>query len=238
MRPRQTLFVLLTKYKKYCLTAPHPHGTVGGTGVPMEQQTFSRLTVRALHHKDRAYNKYWECLCTCGATTVVREDKLRSGKIKSCGCLAAERVRFLQIGAVTAARSYTKNSYVNMVHRCTNPAATAYKYYGARGVAVCDRWLRGEDGLSGWMCFYNDMGPRPRGTSIDRIDNTKGYSPDNCRWATPHEQTVNRACTRLTADDVRAIRSSDMTRRQAAAFFGVSEGHIKKIRSGKAWGAI
>jgi len=204
----------------------------------MEHKVFSRLSVTKLHHKDRSYNRYWECVCTCGNTTVVREDKLKIGKIKSCGCLAAERVQALQCLAAEEDRAYTKSSYSSMVQRCTNPNLAAYLHYGARGITVCDRWLHGDGVQNGWTCFFKDMGPRPRNTSIDRIDNTEGYFPDNCRWATPHEQVVNRGMTKLTEQDVRDIRAVSTTRQQAADQYGVSYGHIKKIRSGKAWRSV
>jgi hypothetical protein len=204
----------------------------------MEHQIFSRLRVVDLHHKDRSYNKYWSCVCVCGATTVVREDKLRSGKIKSCGCLAAERVQALQCLAAEEDRKYTKSSYMSMVQRCTNPNLPAYAAYGGRGIAVCARWLVGEGGKNGWTCFFTDMGPRPRGTSIDRIDNAKGYEPANCRWATPHQQAVNRSSVKLTAEDVHAIRTNNTTRKQAADQFGVSKDYVKKIRARKVWGSI
>jgi hypothetical protein len=204
----------------------------------MEHKVFSRLTVAKLHHKDKSYNRYWECICCCGTTTVVREDKLKIGKIKSCGCLAAERVQTLQCAAKEEDRAYTKGSYSSMVQRCTNPNLKAYAHYGARGITICDRWLHGDGTQNGWACFFTDMGPRPRGKSIDRINNTKGYSPDNCRWATPHEQAVNRSLTKLTEQDVRAIMGAATTRRQAAGQYKVSPEHIKKIRAGKAWGSV
>lgn len=204
----------------------------------MEHQIFSRLLITGLHHKDRSYNKYWACACSCGNTTVVREDKLKSGKIKSCGCLAAERIVALQCIASEEDRVYTKSSYTSMVQRCTNPNMTAFAAYGGKGITVCDRWTHGDGTRNGWTCFFEDMGPRPRNTSIDRIDGTKGYSPDNCRWATPHQQAVNRISVKLTEQDVREIRAANTTRRQAAAQYGVSKDYVKKIRARKVWGAI
>jgi len=74
-----------------------------------------------------------------------------------------------------------------MITRCSDPKYKKYKYYGGRGITVCDRWLRFEN-------FYEDMGERPSGLQIDRIDNDKGYSPDNCRWVTAKENnSVNKA---------------------------------------------
>lgn len=158
----------------------------------MDGTRFGRLVVQVLHSKDRKHNKRWVCLCDCGATKVVLGDKLKSGNTKSCGCLQAEVRAALIKTADEERRTYTKNSYTAMIGRCTNPSYPNYIKYGARGVTVCDRWRLGENGKTGWLCFFEDMGPKPTGHSIDRIDNEKGYTPENCRWATQQQQTENR----------------------------------------------
>ena len=217
---------------------PPPLWYTGGKGASMEQKTFSRLLVVKIHHKDKSYNKYWECQCACGLQTVVREDKLKQGKIKSCGCLAAERVQALQCIAQEEDRVYTKSSYMSMIQRCTNPNLKSFAAYGGRGITVCDRWVNGDGIRNGWTCFFEDMGPRPRNKTIDRLDNSKGYSPDNCRWATWHEQSVNRSTTKFTDVQIHQIRNSPTTRKQAAAEFNTSKDYIKKIRAKKVWGSI
>ncbi len=84
----------------------------------------------------------------------------------------------------------THNCWVNMMQRCYNENSTAYRKYGAHGVTVCTRW-------HSFAAFYADMGERPHGYTLDRIDNEKGYSPTNCRWATQRTQQNNRTNNRL-----------------------------------------
>ena len=196
---------------------------------------FARLAVVALDRKDSSYNKYWRCLCECGNTTVVREDKLKTGKVKSCGCLSQEVRKVLQVKALVEDRNYTRSSYQGMMYRCHNKNSASYEEYGGSGIEVCDRWRFGDGVNNGWTCFFMDMGPRPRGKTIDRIDGSKGYSPDNCRWATAEEQTINRKTTKLTFDDVSDIRSSDLSHGAVAKKFGIHRDHAKNIRKEKNW---
>ncbi len=117
----------------------------------------------------------WVCLCDCGTFKIARTHELTSGKVSSCGCVSS---------------AYT--SWKKMRERCYNANAGQYKYYGAKGVRVCERWAT-------YANFYADMGPRPAGMTLDRTDPTKDYGPDNCRWATREEQDANKRVHHATA---------------------------------------
>lgn len=132
-------------------------------------------------------NAAWLCLCDCGAKKVISGAKLIDGSTKSCGCSRYDKV-------TTHGRSTSKlyRTWTSMRGRCSDPNNKNYSRYGGRGIKVCERWEKS------FSNFLADMGEKPReDMSIDRIDNNKGYSPENCRWATKSQQSSNKSSNKI-----------------------------------------
>lgn len=126
----------------------------------------------------------WVCRCDCGNESRTALGSLRRGLAKSCGCWQSDvtTARSLKHGH---AYSPTYSSWRGMIDRCTNPNNTKFAYYGGRGITVCDEW-------KDFRNFLTDMGVRPQGMTLDRIDGNRGYEAANCKWSTYRAQANNR----------------------------------------------
>lgn len=131
-----------------------------------------------------------ECL-RCGKRREVLECVLANGRGKYCSRTCSTLVNSRHHGhSRNGNQSPTYNTWASMRQRCTNPKATKWPAYGGAGITVCDRW-------SSFEAFLADMGERPEGRTLDRIDGSLGYSPENCRWASHREQQTNIRSNRL-----------------------------------------
>lgn len=134
----------------------------------------------------------WLCQCECGNRTIVLGDNLKKGVSQSCGCLRTEVLHDLR---VTHGETDTKlyGVWLAMRRRCDLPTSTYYRHYGGRGIQVCDEWRQSFETFRDWANAHGYA----EGLSIDRIDNNKGYNPENCRWVDCVVQANNRRSNRL-----------------------------------------
>lgn len=158
---------------------------------------FDRLT--AVEKTDKRINKHvvWKFLCDCGNEHFAMASEVKNGRTRSCGCLVSEVVSAIRTSHGATVNYTPTPTYVvwqSMIRRCHAPAHKSFKDYGGRGIFVCERWHDFEN-------FLQDMGEKPKGLSLDRIDNNKGYSPDNCSWRSMKEQSRNKRSNRVLEMD-------------------------------------
>lgn len=163
---------------------------------------------------------YWLCRCECGTEKIVASGSLKNGSSKSCGCYRSETVKNKET-THGLSKSPEWNTWSNIKQRCYNQNNERYREYGGRGIKVCERWLESFEN------FYEDMGNRPEGMTIERIDADGDYCPENCRWATWHEQRRNKQDTDMIEFDGKIMCLSDW-----AAYVGISQPLLwKRIHS-------
>lgn len=135
-------------------------------------------------------------VCTCGATCAAPPVRFRNLKDNAACATCAPKVKADPLRSVNGVRTPEYNIYSAMIQRCCNANSNAFSYYGGRGIKICDRWLNKEDGFHN---FVTDMGLRPEGLSLDRIDVNGDYCPENCRWADQSVQVFNMRTSTLNS---------------------------------------
>lgn len=184
-------------------------------------QRFGRLVALKRVENDKDGNAMWQCRCDCGNFCTVMGSSMRKGNSKSCGCLQKEAVsrnNFKHGSANRKDRSAIYRSWNAMKQRCNNPNCGEYMHYGGRGISYCKEW---ED-FSNFMQWALKNGWKS-GLTIDRIDNDKGYYPDNCRWITRAEQNRNQSRTHIIMDGDKRLTAS-----QVGKMIGVSSHTMAK----------
>lgn len=191
---------------------------------------------------ERAENKSgrtcWLCQCDCGKIKEVFGCHINSGKSQSCGCLSREintQTNFKHGHCINSISTPIYTVWLAIHDRCNNTKKRAYKHYGARGITVCKRW-------NDFAKFLADMSPRPKGLTIDRINNDGNYEPDNCRWATYKQQKRNNRGTKLNPLKVQVIKKlfkeSSLSTKAIADVFRVTRQTIYHIKTGRNWDDI
>ena len=174
-------------------------------------QRYGRLVAISPTGERRGGKIVWTCICDCGSTSLAVINHLRNGQRVSCGCAktAGNQIKKKSakhghyVGNVPTA---TYRIWSGMKSRCLNKNVPEYKNYGGRGIKVCERWMD-------FSNFLEDMGARPDGLSIDRVNNDGHYEPDNCRWATEIEQHNNRSDNTLLTYNGETLTISEWSRK-------------------------
>jgi len=154
------------------------------TVLDMVGKRVGRLMVVERAKNSKSGQARWVCECECGKKSIVLGYDLRSGKTRSCGCLQKEKAIEAHL-THGMRKTPTYISWAGIKNRCTNHSYHGYKNYGGRGISVCERWNKFEN-------FYEDMGEKPKGLSVERKDNNGNYCPENCCWETIKNQNRNK----------------------------------------------
>lgn len=180
--------------------------------IDMTGERFGRLLVVA-RAENRGTVAAWRCLCDCGQEVIRTGGGLRLGQSLSCGCLRREKLVARNVANGRGEKAHPLHEvWRSMIRRCYDRRHISFADYGAKGIGVCDRWR------DSFQTFLRDMGDRPEGTSIDRIDSAKWYEPGNCRWADHITQGNNRSNVKKFSLDGEFVSVAEACRRTGVQY--------------------
>lgn len=189
------------------------------TVIDMTGLRYDRWLVLGYLGRADGRNALWLCRCDCGTERAVSGPSLRYGATLSCGCLKVERSsEALTTHGMSSTPTY--RSRAGMIARCTNPNEVSYPDYGGRGIAVCARWMESFEN------FLADMGPCPPGMTIERMDNSLGYGPGNCVWASRKQQNRNKRSTRYLTHEGLTLSLAEWAERTPAIPYHTIKGRL------------
>lgn len=181
--------------------------------IDLTNKRFERLVVLGYSHT-KGGRLFWHCKCDCGNTCIANGHDLKDGRIKSCGCYNMDRITKHNMS-----RTRFYRIWMYMRGRCNNCNYVQYKYYGGRGITVCDKWSSFEnfkdDMYESYLSHVKEFGEK--NTSLDRINPNGNYEPNNCRWATNSEQQANTRRKRMVS-----VFGEIMTLKQASEKYNIN----------------
>jgi hypothetical protein len=182
---------------------------------------FGRLTVIKYSGRAKNNGSTWLCQCNCGKTKIIQAINLKSGNSQSCGCIKIEqsKARAKPHGLV---RSPTYSSWANMLSRCFNPQKSDAPLYKDRGITVCPQWKSFDN-------FLADMGKKPKGCVIDRIDTNGNYEPSNCKWVSAQDSARNKRTSKIWIVHDKKFKTMD----EAAQYLNVTTAVVHRRCCGK-----
>lgn len=201
------------------------------SAIDLTGKKFFRLLVTCRSEKKSKVGALWRCLCDCGKHTDVPTLKLRRGTIKSCGCWRQEMIGKISTTHGKSNKSRTYRTWKEMRQRCMNPNSDKWRWYGGRGISIAPEW-------DDYEKFLADMGDRPPGMTLDRINNDGNYCKSNCRWALHIDQTQKQEKNKLSCElayQLRKDRAAGISVSELCLKYGISRHAVWACASGRTW---
>ena len=198
--------------------------------IDLTGQNFDRIAVIRFSHRDRY--THWICRCSCGVEKTIRGGDLKTGHVRSCGCLSLEVPHHVTHGLVNHP---LYSVWGGMKTRCYNKKENGYKNYGGRGIIVCDKWNKDFVAFYDWAIVNGYQ----NGLTIERINNDGNYEPNNCKFILGREQGRNQRRTKLNSVKVMTIKNLSrigaFTIQELSGIYNVSTTHIRRVINNKTW---